>query len=163
MSVQDCWKRKELYLELIVLSHGPPLNLNHPWSDLQPPVVCFCHRIVNILTWLSGNSCLYFSLSAKNWRKQNAVSLKYEDVYDFGWRQARLTFCSNQASVVPDWTAVFKDKDCDGHDSQTHDEHHHPDRWTVRFYRERGHRSESDKQSRLKLHLLAVMKKTLFT
>lgn len=75
----------------------------------------------------------------------------------------RLTFCSNQASVVPDWTAVFKDKDCDGHDSQTHDEHHHPDRWTVRFYRDRGHRSESDTQSRLKLHLLAVMKKTLFT
>lgn len=51
-----------------------------------------------------------------------------------GGREARLTFCSDQASVVPNWTAVFKNKDCDGHNSQTHDEHHHPDCWTVWFW-----------------------------
>lgn len=52
-------------------------------------------------------------------------------------REARLTFGTDQTAVVPDWTAVFKNEDCDGHDSQTHDEHHHPDRWTVWFYRDR--------------------------
>ena len=57
--------------------------------------------------------------------------------------EARLTLCSDQASVVPDRTAVFKDEDCDGHNGQTHDEHHHPDRRTVRFYREREDTGQS--------------------
>lgn len=57
-------------------------------------------------------------------------------------REVRLTFGSNQAAVVPNWTAIFKDEDCDGHNSQTHDEHHHPHRRTVWFYRDRGHRAQ---------------------
>lgn len=56
---------------------------------------------------------------------------------DWG-REVRLTFGTDQAAVVPDWTAVFKHKDCDGHNSQTHDEHHHPNGRTVRFCRDRG-------------------------
>ena len=161
MSVQDCWKRKELYLELIVLSHGPPLNLNHPWSDLQPPVSATELSIY----WLGSRETavfiFLFQLKTEGNKTLFLWSMKTSTILE--WRQARLTFCSNQASVVSNWTAVFKDKDCDGHDSQTHDEHHHPDRWAVRFYRDRGDRSESEKQSRLKLHLLTVMKKTLFT
>lgn len=61
--------------------------------------------------------------------------------------EAGLTFCSHQAPVVPDWTAVFKDKDCDGHNSQTHDEHHHPDCRTVGLCRDRGHRGDSQSVS----------------
>lgn len=46
----------------------------------------------------------------------------------------RLTFCSDEAAVVPDRTAVLEDEDRDGHNRQAHDEHHNPDRWTVRFW-----------------------------
>lgn len=48
----------------------------------------------------------------------------------------RPTFGGDEAAVIPNWTAVFKYKDCNGHHGQTHDEHHHPDCWTVRFCRE---------------------------
>lgn len=54
-------------------------------------------------------------------------------------RDVRLTFGTDQAAVVANWTAVFKDEDCDGHNRQTHDEHHHPDRWTIWFYTDTGH------------------------
>lgn len=50
-----------------------------------------------------------------------------------------LTFGADQAAVIPDRTAVLKDKDGDGHNSETHDEHHHPHCWTVRFCRDGEH------------------------
>lgn len=50
----------------------------------------------------------------------------------------RLTFGADQASVVSDRTAVFKDEDCDGHHRQAHDEHHHPHGRTVGLCRDRG-------------------------
>lgn len=48
----------------------------------------------------------------------------------------RFTFGTDQAAVIPNWTAVFKDEYCDGHNCQTHDEHHDPDCWTVWFCRD---------------------------
>lgn len=52
------------------------------------------------------------------------------------WRreEAGLTFGADQAAVVPDRAAVLEHEDGDGHDRQTHDEHHHPDRRTVGLY-----------------------------